>query len=149
MNRCLGVIRTNGISVTASSGAKCRCLYPKVSILSHSCVANARCIRCNLYLYRPAHTQVTLISCSLKDHRIRIVAQRRIPAGEEIFISYTSMVLPTRRRRLILKRNWCFDCDCSRCRDPTELGSNQGSLICYKCSQTCVAFKIDKGVSTT
>ena len=45
VNRCIGIIRTNGISVTSvGPESKLRCVYPSVSLLSHGCAANARSV---------------------------------------------------------------------------------------------------------
>jgi len=34
------------------------------------------------------------------------------------------------KRRTKLREKWFFDCSCSRCSDPTELGSHASSLLC-------------------
>ena len=54
---------------------------------------------------------------------------------EEITISYTSLMTSTRTRRRLLRDNWCFECSCTRCRDPTEMGSHLGSLRCQQCRE--------------
>lgn len=37
------------------------------------------------------------------------------------------------KRRQHLKESKFFDCVCERCRDPSELGSYVGALVCSKC----------------
>ena len=37
------------------------------------------------------------------------------------------------KRRQHLKESKFFDCVCERCRDPSELGSYAGALVCSKC----------------
>ena len=41
-----------------------------------------------------------------------------------------SAIDTTWTRRMNLERNKCFVCHCSRCSDPTELGSHVSSLLC-------------------
>ena len=124
INRCIGIIRTNGIETKSVRGFKCRSVFPEVSVLSHSCGnSNARCVQ------------------KEDSDSIEIRAQRRIEKGEEITISYTSLLSSTRRRRKMLSSNWCFDCECRRCADPTEFGSNLGTLRCQKCGIGSVRMK--------
>jgi hypothetical protein len=39
------------------------------------------------------------------------------------------------RRREDVKRFWFFDCSCTRCADPTELGSNMSAVVCFTCKK--------------
>jgi hypothetical protein len=57
----------------------------------------------------------------------------KIEKGSEIYITYTHTLNPTLLRRDYLKQCKFFDCICSRCSDPTELGTNMSSLKCNKC----------------
>ena len=36
-------------------------------------------------------------------------------------------------RRTRIKNNWNFDCNCIRCKDSTELGTNIDAVLCLKC----------------
>ena len=36
-------------------------------------------------------------------------------------------------RRGKIRKNWFFDCTCSRCRDPTELGTFASGVVCRDC----------------
>jgi len=63
----------------------------------------------------------------------RLVAGRRVEAGEEITTTYIPLTLSTATRRNLLKQGWCFSCSCSRCSDPTELGAHSSSLNCRQC----------------
>ena len=88
VNRCIGILRTNGIESKSLDGsARFRCIFPRMSLLSHGCISNARCVQRN-------------------DSLIEIIAQRDIDEGEDIFISYTSLLLNNRARRKTLKNNW-------------------------------------------
>lgn len=118
INRLIGVMRTNGIQTKSRNGQTQLCLlYPQMAILSHSCICNARCVK----------------KLSTLNH-IEIYAQHHIPKGEEITIQYTSLMNSTRSRRQNIKQSWCFDCHCPRCCDPSELGSELGTLQCHQCN---------------
>jgi DNA-directed RNA polymerase subunit RPC12/RpoP len=65
----------------------------------------------------------------------RLYSQRPIAAGEEVTITYTSLLRPTDQRRARLKSLWFFDCGCPRCRDPTELNSYLSAVKCPQCGQ--------------
>jgi hypothetical protein len=56
-----------------------------------------------------------------------------IEKGSEIYITYTHTLNPTLLRRDHLQQCKFFDCNCSRCADPTELGTDMGSMKCNKC----------------
>jgi len=98
LTRAAGIVRTNGISGSDPSqqGVRFRAVYPKVSLISHSCHhVSARCVQG-------------------PERSIQIRAQRSLERGEEVSISYTSILTATAKRRALLKRNWCFDCTCQR-----------------------------------
>lgn len=40
----------------------------------------------------------------------------------------------TKNRREHLKQSKFFDCECARCKDPTELGTYLSALKCRECS---------------
>lgn len=56
-------------------------------------------------------------------------------SGEDITTTYVPLILSTQERRLKLRDNWYFNCACSRCQDPTELGTNLAGILCSKCSK--------------
>ena len=62
-----------------------------------------------------------------------IRAKRDIMAGESITLSYVDTLKPTPLRREQLHRDKKFWCECARCIDPTEFGSNCSALSCPKC----------------
>lgn len=53
----------------------------------------------------------------------------------------------TRARRQKLKDGWCFDCNCQRCLDPTELGTHFSSAICGSCSSVLVLHSDDQALT--
>ncbi|KAL0275681.1 UNVERIFIED_CONTAM: hypothetical protein PYX00_003468 [Menopon gallinae] len=86
-------------------------IYERASLLEHSCRAN-----CSKSFTR--------------EGRIVIRAARTIQKGEHLSISYTEPLLGILARREHLLDTKYFLCQCERCTDPTELGTNFNSLKC-------------------
>lgn len=63
----------------------------------------------------------------------QIWAADDIEKGEKLEICYTHVSHCTLQRRRHLKESKFFDCDCKRCSDPTELGTNLSSMRCNNC----------------
>ena len=55
--------------------------------------------------------------------------------GAVLFTSYTHCLSGTLTRRLHLKHSKFFECGCSRCADPSELGTNFSALRCCRCAK--------------
>jgi len=81
-------------------------------------------IFCSLIFLQNFHVSV------LPDHKVRLRAQRKIKAGEEITIQYLSFMYGHLRRKSDIRDCWLFDCSCERCVDPTELGSKMSAHRC-------------------
>jgi len=126
IQRCVGLFRTNGLAVGATGLSSDqewvdddelgdgRALYPNMSALSHSCTPNCRLMHSLNY---------KLVIRSAKD----------IPAGEELTISYTKMFSGAISRKSDLLKNWFFECQCDRCQDRLDFGSNFDCWICQEC----------------
>ena len=106
LGRLLGKFQTNCVG----AGNSLVGLFPTFSLLSHSCLANTR--RCT------------------QDGRVRVRAARPLEQGEELTTSYKCPELASVARRGHFPTTWFFDCTCSRCSSPTELGSHLSSLLC-------------------
>lgn len=65
------------------------------------------------------------------EHELR--AKRDIGKGESITLSYVDTLKPTPLRREQLSKDKKFWCECARCLDPTEFGSNCSALSCPQC----------------
>lgn len=104
----------------------------------------------NVYLNFSLNAKNERINCSyviitktsrqqLMELRIRICfrlilrATVKIEKGSEIYTTYTHTLNPTLLRRDHIQQSKFFDCKCSRCSDPTELGTNMSSMKCNKC----------------
>lgn len=53
--------------------------------------------------------------------------------GQQLQHSYSYTLNGTAQRQEHLKTGKYFDCDCKRCKDPTELGTNFSTFKCSKC----------------
>jgi len=91
-------------------------LYTKNFYLSHSCMPNSEAWIDNID----------------NSYRLVVKALESIPSGDKITINKTPelTILPTRQRRKKLLSLLGIKCKCSRCRDPTELGSFISAVRC-------------------
>ncbi|XP_017774648.1 PREDICTED: protein msta-like [Nicrophorus vespilloides] len=116
IHKVCGILEVNAFEAHPTNGGySIRCLYPKLAILSHNCVSN--------------------ISHSIRGGDFGVVtrASVKVAEGGELFSSYTYALNPTLVRKKHLRESKYFDCACSRCKDPTELGTHMGTLKCSKC----------------
>lgn len=92
-----------------------RGLYPLSGFANHRCYPNA------MHVF---------------DERQRMVVKscEAILEGEEIFHSYSRITWNTFTRRYHLARTKHFLCNCLRCQDSTEFGSNLSALYCDICA---------------
>ena len=91
-----------------------RAMYPTFAFMSHSCNYNSRHV-------------------IQADNRMEVYAQKMIRKGEEITITYTSLLTLAPEKKEKIANTWYFSCSCERCRDPTELGSFTSSVSCPGC----------------
>ncbi|XP_017866302.1 PREDICTED: protein msta [Drosophila arizonae] len=116
LQRMLGIADINGFEIRApESGSSMRGVYLRAGLFAHSCVPN-------------------VVAAIDEQHRIKLYANRSIAAGEILYNCYTNIMLGTDERRQILKIGKCFDCQCVRCLDPTELGTHMSSFVCSHCA---------------
>ncbi|GBP56334.1 SET domain-containing protein SmydA-8, isoform A [Eumeta japonica] len=74
----------------------------------------------------------------IAQQRVQVRAAIPIKAGDVLHLSYTHSLSPTLFRREHLLESKFFSCDCSRCADPTELGTHMSTLKCSKCDDGTV-----------
>ncbi|XP_059617485.1 SET domain-containing protein SmydA-8 [Phlebotomus argentipes] len=111
-----GILEVNSFEAHTLSGNPVRCIFPKLAIFAHSCVPNL------------TH------SISLDgDFRMVCRAAVDIPQGGMLFTTYTYTLTGTKERQVHLQRGKFFTCHCSRCLDPTELGTYFSSIKCRSC----------------
>lgn len=114
------VLNTNAFQVVANlsnnHSVNLKGLYPVMSLINHSCTANAR--------YYTDSNYVT-----------NLFARKKIKLGEEISISYSKILWSTPSRQSYLKITKQFTCKCVRCMDPTEASTFLSALKCF--DRTC------------
>nr|XP_013189670.1 unnamed protein product [Amyelois transitella] len=111
------IFDTNAFDVRSVDGTKrSRAIYVTASMMNHNCKANTRHIFIG------------------DDYIMAVIATVPIAKGELITTTYTQSLWGTLDRRRHLKNNKCFDCECERCTDPTELGTYLGSIYCSMCN---------------
>ena len=114
-----GILEVNSFEI-GQQGINIRGLYPTAFLMSHDCVPNTNHID------------------EENTFRLTVRASTRIAPGQMITLSYAYTLQSTLKRREHLLENKFFECQCSRCADPTELGTYSGALICPKCRTGCV-----------
>jgi len=90
-------------------------LYANISLLEHSCINNAS-----------KHFD--------GDFRVVIRAAVNIKKGEHISINYSDPMWGSTNRQIHLAETKYFSCRCTRCSDPTELGTMFSSIRCPQCT---------------
>ncbi|CAL4102527.1 unnamed protein product, partial [Meganyctiphanes norvegica] len=112
-----GIWDTNAFEIYVGPEHKyaAQALFPLVSMMNHSCVAN--------------------VQTNFRDGFMYIRAATPIKKGEPIALNYRHMLWGTRNRRRYLLLTKLFMCQCPRCMDPTELNSHVSSIRCQKCKK--------------
>ncbi|KAF2350507.1 SET domain [Trinorchestia longiramus] len=114
-----GVLDVNCHEVQAGSANICnvRGMYPLSAMMSHDCFSNTH------------HTFTDELT-------MHTIASQPIKKGDQITGTYTHLLSGTTERRKHLRYGKFFDCVCSRCSDPTELGTFFSALKCTRCGGT-------------
>lgn len=110
-----GILEVNSFEV-GTLGRRARALFPEAFYISHECSPNT------------THTDHP------RNHAITIRMTKDIKEGEMISLSYSYTLQGTLKRRQHLKDSKFFWCQCTRCKDPTELGTYTSALRCPKCN---------------
>ncbi|CAH2044084.1 unnamed protein product, partial [Iphiclides podalirius] len=111
------IFDTNSFDVRSPDGKRrLRAIYVTASMMNHNCRSNTR----HVFLG--------------DDHTMVLIATVPIAKGELITATYTQSLWGTLDRRKHLKQSKCFNCECERCRDPTEFGTYLGNIYCSLCN---------------
>ncbi|XP_039950193.1 SET domain-containing protein SmydA-8 isoform X1 [Bactrocera neohumeralis] len=114
----VGILEVNAFEARTTLGYALRCLYPITGILAHNCVPNT---------FRTIHPS--------EGFKIRLRAMCNLNEGQQLQHSYTYTLNGTSQRQEHLKNGKFFTCECKRCKDPTELGTNFSTFKCSKCEE--------------
>ncbi len=104
INAAVDVLDVNAFEIR-SRNFSIRGVYPLTAMMNSVCSPNTQ-------------------NCIDSDFTCRVRASRNIAKGEEVTTSYTLTLANTAYRQRHLKESKYFACRCSRCEDPTELGSD-------------------------
>eukprot|EP00092_Neocalanus_flemingeri_P021681 GFUD01023519.1.p1 GENE.GFUD01023519.1~~GFUD01023519.1.p1 ORF type:complete len:518 (-),score=116.80 GFUD01023519.1:53-1606(-) len=110
VERCVGIILTNCFEVMAK-GCLLFGMFFEPALMNHHCVGNTRLMLDNSNL-------------------MTVIASQQIKKNKPIKFNYGRALDTTWTRQVNLLENKYFSCQCDRCLDPTELGSNVSSLKC-------------------
>lgn len=118
---------SEALAITNPEKQCLRALYPKVAMMAHSCVSNTH--------------------ISVDDNFVMSVHARiDIQEDEPVLTNYTDVLLGNKARQEHLLEGKYFRCKCTRCTDPTELGTEISSLVCHKCRKGFLRHvEIEKG----
>ncbi|XP_037035204.1 SET domain-containing protein SmydA-8-like [Bradysia coprophila] len=118
IQQACGILQVNAFEGRTSFAAGCnlQCLFPKSAITAHSCVPNV-----NHSIYPSDQFKIT------------VRATIDIKKGETLYTTYTNLMVGTEQRQDHLKSGKYFTCHCTRCEDPTELGTHFRTFKCNKC----------------
>merc|ERR1719341_2292050 len=112
VERCVGIILTNCFEVMAK-GCLLFGMFFEPALMNHHCVGN---------------TRLMLDSSNL----MTVIASQPIKKSKPVKFNYGRALDTTWTRQVNLLENKFFTCQCERCLDPTELGSNLSCLKCRK-----------------
>ncbi|XP_052755151.1 SET domain-containing protein SmydA-8 [Galleria mellonella] len=115
--KAASILDTNAFDVRSTDGTKrSRAIYVTASMMNHSCKPNTR----HIFLD--------------DDYKIAVIATVPISKGDIITATYTQTLWGTLDRRRHLRNIKHFECECDRCKDPTELGTYLGNIYCSICN---------------
>lgn len=109
-----GIIEVNSFQI-GQDDVYARALYPEAFYIMHDCTPNT------------THTD------DPKTHVLSIRLTNDLKAGDPITLSYSYTLQGTLKRRQHLFESKFFWCQCKRCSDPTEFGTNCSTIKCTKC----------------
>ncbi|EDV98138.1 SET domain-containing protein SmydA-8 [Drosophila grimshawi] len=108
-------IDSNSFEVTGRDGEQLKGVYVCGAGLPHHCVPN---------------TVVALDD----QFNMKLYAAVPLATGDIIYASYTNPLMGTSQRQHQLRLSRHMECACTRCLDPTELGTHMSSMKCRECT---------------
>lgn len=108
-----GIIDVNALEINQND-AEISALYPTAYLMEHSCIPNT------------SH----VFEFENGNYKIIVRAATPIKKGDHITTMYTHALWGTQARREHLRETKYFECKCSRCSDPTEMGTYLSALKC-------------------
>lgn len=113
LHKIFGIIETNAMYISLPTGTEICGLYPTGCLMQHSCLPNCG------------------YSFDMRNgFKIIVEAAGEIKAEEFLTTTYSHILWSTQLRHQHLKDTKYFTCNCERCKDPFELGTNFSTLRC-------------------
>ena len=116
LHKVRGIIMTNCINTRTSYGVNLRGIYPRISLLNHSC-------RPTVALRSDRHCQL-FVNTTIDLEEDEPLTFCYIPVGDPLW-----------KRLRDLQDTYYFICACDRCIDRTELNTHFSALKCGKCNK--------------
>ncbi|XP_016996758.2 SET domain-containing protein SmydA-8 [Drosophila takahashii] len=107
-------IDSNSFEVTARDGDTLKGVFVCGASLPHHCVPN------------------TVVALD-EQFNMKLYAAVPLQPGDIIYNSYTNPLMGTSQRQHQLRMTRRLECTCSRCLDPTEMGTHMSSMKCREC----------------
>ncbi|XP_016928682.2 SET domain-containing protein SmydA-8 [Drosophila suzukii] len=107
-------IDSNSFEVTARDGDTLKGVFVCGAGLPHHCVPN------------------TVVALD-EQFNMKLYAAVPLQPGDIIYNSYTNPLMGTSQRQHQLRLTRRLECTCSRCLDPTEMGTHMSSMKCREC----------------
>lgn len=119
LHKVRGIVMTNCIVTRSPYGVNLRGIYPRISMLNHSC--------------RPT---ITLRS----DCNSQLFINTSIDLNEDEPLTFSYIVPgdPQWKRKRELQDTYYFTCSCERCLDRTEMNTHFSALKCGRCNKAFI-----------
>ncbi|CAG7830596.1 unnamed protein product [Allacma fusca] len=124
LHKILGILDTNTIDFKISSNVELTGIYPTFSLVEYSCIPSSK------YYFVPPPPADPGKKGNRATYDLYVRSAVRLKKGDHVSITITNILWNTQKRREELKKMKYFWCECSRCIDPHELGSNFSSILC-------------------
>jgi len=116
VHRVRAIVMTNCISTKFSHCVHFRGIYPRVSMINHSCLPS-------------------VVLRSDRNHKLFINAAVDLEEDEHITFNYVSTGDPYWKRQRDLEEGYHFRCSCPRCTDRTEMKTHFSTIKCTRCKK--------------
>ncbi|XP_017024399.1 SET domain-containing protein SmydA-8 [Drosophila kikkawai] len=117
-------IDSHAFEVTARDGDTLKGVFVCGASLPHHCVPN------------------TVVALD-EEFNMKLYAAVPLQPGDIIYNSYTNPLMGTSQRQHQLRLSRRLDCTCSRCQDPTEMGTHMSSMKCRECAEGYAVCEMD------
>lgn len=151
-----GILEVNSFEARTPNDHRVRCIYPTASIMAHSCTPNTTHSILPSDNFRWVSHQLRLsvnrpnLMCAFVLFffwSIQLRAAVDIEEGQPLYVTYSYTLGSTQRRQTHIRLSKYFQCQCERCSDPTELGTELSSFICQACSRGLIRPVSPKGMT--